>query len=177
MDTTMGFTPTAGLVMGSRSGDLDPAVPLWLVTSAGLPAVEVADALDRDSGLRGLAGSADMRAVLAAEAAGRPDAVLAVEVWMHRLRAGIAAMAAALGGLDVLAFSGGIGERAAQLRGRTVAGLGFLGLSVDPAADAAAAPGVDTDISAAGAAARTVVVHSREDLMIARQVRDVLGAP
>ncbi|OLT01324.1 hypothetical protein BJF90_32160 [Pseudonocardia sp. CNS-004] len=87
VDTTMGFTPTAGLVMGSRSGDLDPAVPLWLVESAGLAATDVAGVLDRESGLAGLAGSADMRDVLAGERAGQPDAVLAVEVWLHRLRA------------------------------------------------------------------------------------------
>jgi acetate kinase len=116
VDTTMGFTPTAGLVMGSRSGDLDPAVPLWLVESAGLRAADVAAALDGESGLLGLAGTPDMREVLAAERAGRHGAALAIEIWLHRLRATIAAMAAALAGLDVLVFSGGIGERAPDLR-------------------------------------------------------------
>jgi acetate kinase len=175
VDTTMGFTPTAGLVMGSRCGDLDPAVPLWLVTGAGLAATEVAAALDRDSGLVGLAGTPDMREVLAAEAAGDPDAALAVGVWLHRLRAGIAAMTAALGGIDVLAFSGGVGERAADLRERAVGGLGFLGLGLDPAANAAVASGADAEVSAPGAAARTFVVHTREDLVIAAQVRELLG--
>jgi acetate kinase len=171
----MGFTPTAGLVMGSRCGDLDPAVPLWLVEHGGLAVREVAGALDHASGLAGLAGSADMREVLAAEGAGRPDAVLAVQVWLHRLRGGVAAMAAALGGLDVLAFSGGIGEHAAGLRARAVAGLGFLGPALDTSANAAAGPGADVDVSAAGAAARTVVVHAREDLVIAAQVRRLLA--
>jgi acetate kinase len=175
--TTMGFTTTAGLVMGSRSGDLDPAVPLWLVESAGL-AADVAGALDRESGLAGLAGSADMRDVLAGERAGRPDAALAVEVWLHRLRAAVAAMAAALDGLDVLVFSGGIGERAHDLRRRAVAGLGFLGLAVDEHVNAAADPDGETDISADGASARTLVVHSREEVVIAAQVRALLaGAP
>lgn len=175
VDTTMGFTPTAGLVMGSRCGDLDPAVPLWLVEHGGLAVHEVAGALDHASGLAGLAGSADMREVLAAEDAGRTDAVLAVQVWLHRLRAGVAAMAAALGGLDVLAFSGGIGEHAAGLRARAVAGLGFLGPALDASANAAAEPGSDVDVSAAGAAVRTVVVHAREELVIAAQVRRLLA--
>ncbi|WP_028931923.1 acetate/propionate family kinase [Pseudonocardia asaccharolytica] len=179
VDTTMGFTPTAGLVMGTRSGDLDPAVPLWLVEHAGLGVREVAEALDHDSGLAGLAGVADMREVLAAEAAGDAGAELAVAVWLHRLRGGIAAMAAALGGLDALVLSGGIGERATDLRLRAAAGLGFLGVAVDPAANAAAARDhgtLDADISLAGARVRTLVVHAREELVIAEQVRAVLAA-
>lgn len=174
IDTTMGFTPTAGLVMGSRCGDLDPAVPLWLAEHAGLPVAEVAAALDRESGLAGLAGTADMRDVLAAERAADPRALLAVEVWLHRLRAGIAAMAAALGGLDVLVFSGGIGEQAPTLRERAVAGLGFLGLAIDATANASVEPHTDAEITAGGASARTLVTHAREDLLIARAVRRAL---
>ncbi|GAA0938006.1 hypothetical protein [Pseudonocardia zijingensis] len=123
----------------------------------------------------GLAGSTDMRAVLAAERDGRPEAVLAVAVWLHRLRAQIAAMAAALGGLDVLVFSGGIGENAPELRARAVDGLGFLGLALDAGANAAADPEGETDVSAPGARARTVVVHAREDLVIAAEVRRLLA--
>jgi len=175
VDTTMGFTPTAGLVMASRSGDLDPAVPLWLVELGALTAAEATTALQLESGLVGLAGTADMRDVLANERTGRPDAVLAVDVWLHRLRAGIAGMAAALGGLDVLVFSGGVGENAAELRSRAVDGLGFLGLTVDPAANASALPEAETDISGPGSRARTLVVHTREDLVIAEQVRHLLG--
>jgi acetate kinase len=174
VDTTMGFTPTAGLVMASRSGDLDPAVPLWLVESAGLRPADVAAALDHESGLLGLAGTADMREVLAAEHAGHPAARLAVEVWAHRLRAAIAAMTAALDGLDVLVFSGGIGERASDLRRRTVAGLGFLGLALDEHTNTSADPDSETDVSASTAAAHTLVVHTREDLMIAGQARTLL---
>ncbi len=175
VDTTMGFTPTAGLVMGSRCGDLDPAVPLWLVEHAGLDAGEVAEALDHASGLAGLAGTPDMRAVLDGERAGDPDAALAVAVWLHRLRAGVAAMAAALGGADVLVFSGGIGENAAALRERAVAGLGFLGAALDPTANAGVAAGADADVSRAGARVRTLVVHAREDVVVAGQVRGLLG--
>jgi acetate kinase len=174
VDTTMGFTPTAGLVMATRCGDLDPAVPLWLQQHAGLATGAVATALDHESGLAGLAGTSDMRAVLAAESAGDVRAELAIGVWLHRLRGGIAAMAAALGGLDVLVFSGGIGEHQPELRARTVAGLGFLGLALDPAANHALRPGCDADISAPDAPARTLVVHAREDLVIADQVRATL---
>jgi acetate kinase len=174
VDTTMGFTPTAGLVMASRCGDLDPAVPLWLVQRAGLAPGEVAAALDHDSGLAGLAGTPDMRAVLAAEDSGDARAELAIQVWLHRLRGGIAAMAAALGGLDVLVFSGGIGEHQPRLRARTVAGLGFLGLKLDPAANQEIQPGDDADISPPDASTRTLVVHTREDLVIADQVRATL---
>src|SRR5579884_4070545 len=174
VDTTMGFTPTAGLVMASRCGDLDPAVPLWLVQHAGMTASDVATALDHDSGLAGLAGTPDMRAVLAAEDSGDVRAELAIAVWLHRLRGGIAAMAAALGGLDVLVFSGGIGEHQPQLRARAVAGLGFLGLDVDPAANQAIRPCCDADISTRDAPTRTLVVHAREDLVVADQVRATL---
>jgi acetate kinase len=116
-----------------------------------------------------------MQAVLEAESHGRPEAALAVEVWLHRLVAGVAAMAAALGGLDALAFSGGIGENAAGLRARAAAGLGFLGVALDGGANAAAV-GVEADVSAAGAPVATLVVPAREDLVIAEEVRAVLRA-
>jgi acetate kinase len=177
LDTTMGFTPTAGLIMGSRSGDLDPAVPTWLIEHRGLSGAGVAAALDHESGLVGLTGTPDMRQVLAAEAAGRSDAVLAVQMWLHRLRAGIAAMTAALGGVDVLVFGGGVGEHAETLRARAVDGLGFLGLAVDPGLNRDTAPRAEVDISARHAPARTLVVHTREDLVIAGQVRASLTPP
>ncbi|MDD7939618.1 acetate/propionate family kinase [Actinomycetospora lutea] len=175
VDTTMGFTPTAGLVMGTRCGDLDPSAVTWLVRRAGRPVDEVDHALDHGSGLLALAGDADMRHVLDAADGGDADARLAVDVWVHRACAQLAAMAAACGGLDVLAFSGGVGENSPVLRRRVAAGLGFLGVAVDPGADALAVGGVEADVSAADARARTVVVHVREDLVIARQVRAVLA--
>ncbi len=173
VDTTMGFTPLAGVVMATRAGDVDPGLLLWLLEQGQLSAADVAQALEHDSGLRGLAGTGDMREVLAAASRGEPDAVLGLDVYVHRLRAGIGAMAAALGGVDALVFTGRVGERAPEVRRQTAAGLGFLGVSLEDAANAAAAG--DADVGAAGAPARTLVVESREDLEIARAVRVTLG--
>lgn len=172
VDTTMGFTPTAGLVMGTRCGDLDPAVPLLLVRRGEDPD-DVERALNRESGLTALAGTSDVRDVVAHADAGDDDAALAVEVWLHRARSLVAAMAAAMGGIDVLSFSGGVGENQPGLRARLVADLAFLGLAVDPAANAAATG--DADVTAPDAAVRTVVVSAREDVVVAEQVRAVLG--
>jgi acetate kinase len=173
-DTTMGFTPLEGLVMATRSGSVDPGLLLWLLEHAALSPATLADALEHESGLLGLAGTADMRAVV--ERANKADsaAQLALDVYVHRLRSGIAAMAAALGGIDVLAFTGGVGERSAVVRALAVDGLGFLGLAIEASHNETAI--ADTDISAGNAAARTVVVTAREDLEIARQTRSVLGA-
>lgn len=165
VDTTMGFTPMEGLVMATRAGSVDPGVLLHLLRH-GLDADALERGLDREGGLRGLAGDADMRAVLARD---DQEARLAVEVYVHRLRAGIAAMAAPLDGLDTLVFTGGVGEHAAEIRARAVAGLGFLGLALDPEANARAAG--DAEIGAPGSGARTLVVTAREDLEVAREVR------
>ena len=139
VDTTMGFTPLDGLVMATRAGSIDPGAVLWLVEHGGLSPAEVAHALEHESGLLGLAGSGDMRDVLERAGAGDPEAILARDVYLHHLRAGIAAMAAALGGLDVLVFTGGVGERAPFVRAAAAEGLGFLGVAVEP--DANARPG------------------------------------
>lgn len=169
VDTTMGFTPMEGLVMATRSGDVDPGVVLWLLRH-GVDADGLERGLDREGGLRGLAGDPDMRAVLARD---DDDARLAVDVYVHRLRAAIASMAAALDGLDALVFTGGVGEHAPAIRERAAAGLGFLGVALD--ADANAEATADAEIGAPGAAARTLVVAAREDLEVARQVRAALA--
>jgi acetate kinase len=174
LDTTMGFTPLEGLVMATRSGSVDPGLLLWLLEETGMPEREVAEALEHESGLLALAGTADMREVLARVERGDPDARLALDVYVHRLRAGIASMAAALGGLDTLVFTGGVGERSAPVRAAAAAGLGFLGVALDPERNASARG--DAQIGAAGAAVQTLVVEAREDLEIARQVRDVMSA-
>ncbi|MBN9100977.1 MULTISPECIES: acetate/propionate family kinase [unclassified Pseudonocardia] len=170
VDTTMGFTPLDGLVMATRSGSVDPGLVLWLEEHEHLTPHEVATALERRSGLLALAGTADMRQV---ETRDDPDSVLARAVVHHRLVGAVAAMAAATGGLDVLAFTGGVGEHSPGVRGRAAAGLGFLGVCVDDARNAGATG--DTEITAPGAAVRTVVVESREDLQIARLTRPLVG--
>jgi acetate kinase len=169
VDTTMGFTPMEGLVMATRSGDVDPGLVLWLLRH-GVDADALERGLDREAGLRGLAGDADMRAVLDRD---DDDARLAIDVYVHRLRAGIAAMAATMDGLDALVFTGGVGEHAPAIRERTAAGLAFLGVALDAEANAGAS--ADAEIGAPGAAVRTLVVTAREDLEIARQVRAALA--
>jgi acetate kinase len=131
-------------------------------------------ALEHESGLLGLAGTADMREVLVRAQAGEEDAELALNVYLHRLRGGVAAMTATLAGLDALVFTGGVGERSAQIRARAVDGLGFLGLAIDNRRNSDAVP--DREITAQGSEARMAVIRAREDLEIARQVRIVIGA-
>jgi acetate kinase len=170
VDTTMGFTPLEGLVMATRSGSVDPGLLLWLLEREDVGVGDMAEALEHDSGLLALAGTADMREVLA-----RSDdrARLALGVYCHRLRAGIAAMAAALDGLEALVFTGGVGERAAGVRAMAADGLSFLGVRVDASRNEGARG--DADVSAPDAVVRTVVVEAREDLEIAAQVRAVLS--
>jgi acetate kinase len=176
IDTTMGFTPLEGLVMATRSGSVDPGLVVWLQQHGGLAVGEIAEGLEHRSGLMGLAGTDDMREIIASAAAGDDAAQLALDVYLHRLRAGIAAMAAALGGLDVLAFTGGVGENAAEIRARALDGLGFLGLAIDRERNGAGSD--DREIGAAAGRARVLVVHAREDLEMAASVRTALaGAP
>ncbi|MBV9944433.1 MAG: acetate/propionate family kinase [Solirubrobacterales bacterium] len=174
VDTTMGFTPLEGLVMATRSGTVDPGLLLWLLDRGALSADELGHALEHESGLLGLAGTADMRLVVARAASGDQPARLALDVYLHRLRGGIAAMAAALGGLEVLVFTGGVGEHAAEVRAGAAEGLSFLGVTIDVGLNAGVTD--DREISAAGAAVRTVVLHAREDVQIAHETRRVLGA-
>src|SRR5919197_3944961 len=142
VDTTMGFTPMEGLVMATRAGSVDPGLVLWLLRH-GLDVDALEQGLDREGGLRGLGGDADMRALLARD---DPEARLAIDVYVHRLRAGVAAMAAALGGLDALVFAGGVGEHAPRVRAMAAAGLGFLGVELDAEANARAS--ADAEIGA-----------------------------
>jgi acetate kinase len=173
VDTTMGFTPLEGLVMATRSGNVDPGMLMWLLERSDLSERALASALEHDSGLLGLTGSADMRTVLVNAATGDPAAQLGLDVYIHRLRGAIAAMAAALAGLDVVAFTGGVGERSAEIRARGVAGLDFLGIAVDGSLNAEATG--DAEITAPGASVRAFVVSAREDLEIAHQARALLA--
>jgi acetate kinase len=174
VDTTMGFTPLEGLVMATRSGSVDPGLVLWLEEHIGMPPSELASTLEYRSGLLGLAGTPDMGEVLRREGEGDASAALAVGVYLHRLRGEMARMAAALGGLDALVFTGGVGEHSPAVRRRAAEGLGFLGVELDAAANEAAA--ADCEVGAAGAGVRTFVIEAREDLEIARGVCDVLGS-
>lgn len=171
VDTTMGFTPLEGLVMASRSGSIDPSIPLWL-QDRGLPLADVRESLERGSGLVGLAGTADMRQILGRAAQGDERAVLARDVYVHALAGGIARMAASMRGIDALVFTGGVGERSSEIRARASDGLGFLGVRLDESRNRKAAG--DVDISAAGAGARALVVQAREELQIAREIRELL---
>lgn len=174
VDTTMGFTPLEGLVMATRSGTVDPGAVLWLITRRGLDPQAVAHTLEHESGLLALAGTADMAAVVDACRRGEPAARLALDVYVHRLRAAIAAMVASLGGLDALVFTGGVGENAPAVRAAATAGLGFLGVALDAHRNDEAiggAAGPEADIMAAGSSVRVLVVAAREDLEIARGVR------
>ncbi|MFW3170981.1 acetate/propionate family kinase [Geodermatophilus sp. CPCC 206100] len=169
VDTTMGFTPLAGLVMNTRPGTLDPGLLLWLLEHGEVPREELADVLEHDAGLRGLSGtSGDLREVLAGRDSGDPACALALDVYLHRLVREAAAMTAATSGLDLLVLTGGVGEHAWQVREALGAGLAHLGVALDPAANRAATG--DAEISAPGSAARTVVVTAREDREIRRQV-------
>jgi acetate kinase len=174
VDTTMGFTPLEGLVMATRSGTVDPGLVLWLEDHAGTPSAELGEALEYRSGLAGLAGTSDMREVLSRAAAGDPRAVLGRDVYLHRLRGSIGAMAAAMDGLDAIVFTGGVGENSAEIRIRAAAGLGFLGIRVDESRNAGNGAD-DYDIGADGARVRAFVIAAREDKQIAGEVRSVLA--
>jgi acetate kinase len=175
-DTTMGFTPLEGLVMATRSGSVDPGLLLWLQRRREISAEEMEGALEHESGLAGLTGrSGDMRELLAAVDAGDDRARTALAVYLHRLRATIAAMAAALGGLDALVFTGAVGEGSDRIRTQACEGLAFLGVAARGTGREEAS-GHDEDVSAEGASVRVLVIHAREDLEIAAQARRVLSA-
>ncbi|HYZ13656.1 MAG TPA: acetate/propionate family kinase [Actinomycetota bacterium] len=171
VDTTMGFTPLEGLVMATRSGSVDPGALLWVLREQGLHPDDIERVLDHESGLLGLSGVAPgMRDVITAADRGDRRATLAVEVYLHRLRAGIAAMAAAMDGVDAVAFTGGVGEGSARIRLDTCRGVSFLGVDIDPTANESVEE-LDVDVSIRDAPVRTVVVQAREDLTIAAEVR------
>jgi acetate kinase len=174
VDTTMGFTPLDGLVMATRSGSVDPGLLLWVQRHSGRAATQMESELDRESGLLGLSGHSDLREVIAGADSGEERCRLALDVYLHRLTAGVAAMAAAMGGIDALVFTGGIGEHLGRVRAEACGRLGFLGVDLDPDLNSSAR--ADAVISPPDAAAGTVVVTAREDVEIARGVRSALAA-
>lgn len=173
VETSMGMTPLEGLVMGTRCGDIDPAIPTYLQSHAGMSTEEVDELLNHRSGVLGLSGHRDMRDLHRSVAAGDAAARAALEVYLHRLRKYIGAYVAVLGGLDALAFTAGVGEHDAVVRAGALEGLGFLGLSIDVALNEAA-DGTEAVISPPGAQVSVLVVPTDEELEIARQVAELV---
>lgn len=168
IDTSMGFTPLDGLMMGTRSGSVDPGILTYLMRSQNLSGETLDDLLNKNSGLLGISGiSGDMRQIVFSMNQGNDRAKLAFDIFVHRLRSGIGAMVAALGGLDALIFTAGIGENSAEVRQGACANFGFLGLQLDRAKNAL--PQSDRDISATASAVRVLVVRAQEDWSIARE--------
>jgi acetate kinase len=175
IDTTMGFTPLEGLMMGTRSGSIDPSIVLYAQTRHGLSAEQVETALNRDSGLLGMTGiSSDMRRVLAAASEGHDSARLALAVYARRVRQAIGAFAVTLGSIEALVFTAGVGEHAAEVRKSICLGLECLGLRLDAAANASCEP--DADIAHRSSQGRILVIATREDMTMLDEVKGVLEA-
>ena len=168
IDTTMGFTPLEGLMMGTRSGSVDPGILTYLMRERQLTGQELDELLNKKSGLLGISGvSGDMHEIVAAMRSGNERAQLAFDIFVHRLQGGIGAMIAVLGGIECLVFTAGIGENSSEVRAAACANFPFLGLSVDPAKNAASR--VDSDISAPGSKVRVLIVRAQEDWAIAKE--------
>ena len=168
VDTTMGFTPLDGLMMGSRSGAIDPGIIIHLLRRSDFTAEKLDNILNRNSGLKGISGvSSDMRQIGEAITQGNERSQLALDIYIHRLRAGIGAMLASLGGLDALIFTAGVGENSAVVRAAACEAFGFLGLKLDGEKNQHSP--VDEDIAAVDSAARVLVIHTQEDWEIARE--------
>ncbi len=178
VDTSMGFTPLEGLLMGTRTGDIDPSVVFHVMHKEDLSEHQATTLLNKHSGLQGVSGlSGDMRELLDAEAKGDERAKLAIDMFCYRVRKTVAAYAGAMGGMEAVIFTGGIGENAPAVRERSLAGLEFMGVRLDAARNAAVR-GTEADVSADGAAVRTLVIPTNEELIIARDtLRLVVGAP
>ncbi|PYT97504.1 MAG: acetate kinase [Acidobacteria bacterium] len=175
VDTTMGFTPLEGLMMGTRSGSVDPGILNYLLREGKSTGEQLDDLLNTKSGLLGISGiSGDMRQIVAAMKDGNPRATLAFEIFVHRLQAGIGAMTAVLGGIDALVFTAGIGENSPEVRVAACANFGFLGLILDAAKNAR--PSADQDISLSDSAVRVLVVRAQEDWAIARDCWRLMSA-
>jgi acetate kinase len=174
VDTSMGFTPLEGLMMGTRSGSVDPGMLVHLLRHKKLDVNTLDKALNYESGLLGVSGiSSDLRQVLS-QLPHNPDARLAVDVYVHRIVRTIGAMAATLGGIDALVFTAGVGERAQEIRKRVCENLEYLGLELDRTANETCKP--DADIATPGSKARILVIVTREDLTIMRETRRLVAS-
>jgi acetate kinase len=168
IDTTMGFTPLEGLMMGTRSGSVDPGILTYLMRRDQATGEQIDDVLNKQSGLMGVSGiSGDMRHILAAIQEGSERAKLAFDIYIHRLQSGIGSMVAVMGGLDALVFTAGVGENSAEVREATCSNLEFLGVKLDEKMNAK--PRWDADIAAVDSKVRVLVIRAQEDWAIARE--------
>jgi acetate kinase len=175
VDTTMGFTPLDGLMMATRSGSVDPGIVLHVQLQHGLSPKEVEQALNHESGLLGVSGiSGDMREVLASARAGDERARLAFDVYTHRVRQAIGALAVTLGGMDTLVFTAGVGENSAEVRAESCRGLDCLGVELDARANGSCLP--DADVATRGSRVRILVIATREDLTMLDEVVRVIAS-
>jgi acetate kinase len=175
VDTTMGFTPLEGLMMGTRSGSVDPGILTYLMRRGGFTGEQLDDLLNKSSGLLGISGvSGDMRQIVALMKEGNSRAKLAFDIFVHRLRSCIGSMIAVLGGIDVLIFSAGIGENSSEVRAAASENFGYLGLRIDP--DSNQRPLEDRDIAAADSTVRVMVIRAQEDWAIAKDCWRLLSA-
>lgn len=173
IDTSMGFTPLEGLIMGTRSGDVDPAVVTYLMEKTGMSPTEMNDYLNKQSGMLGISGiSSDFRDIEAAVAEGNQRAKLAIDMFCYRAKKYIGSYIAALNGIDVLAFTAGIGENNAAVRMNICSGLDNLGIKIDPEKNKVR--GIEAEISASDSKVRVLVIPTNEELMIARETKAVL---
>jgi acetate kinase len=174
VDTTMGYTPLEGLMMATRSGSIDPGIMLHVQQHHGLTAQQVESVLNRESGLLGVSGiSADMRQVLAAAKGGHDQARLALGIYAHRVRQAIGALTVTMAGVDALVFTAGVGEHAREVRVSICAGLECLGLELDAQTNASCVP--DADVARPGSRGRILVIATREDVTMLREVMQVLA--
>jgi acetate kinase len=168
VDTTMGFTPLEGLMMGTRSGSVDPGILTYLTRQRGISALQLDEILNKESGLLGISGiSGDLREILAAVKNGHERAKLAFDIYIHRLQSGIGAMVAVLGGVDAVIFTAGVGENSPEVRAATCDNFGYLGLKLDAGKNVPSSS--DRDIATTGSSVRVLVIHAQEDWAIARE--------
>jgi acetate kinase len=173
VDTSMGMTPLEGLVMGTRSGDIDPALPFFLSDHLNMSLDEIDNLLNKDSGLKGMCGTNDMREVLERRDSGDEGAKIALEVYVYRIKKYIGAYFAVLGNLDVLIFTAGIGENASEIRMLCCEGLGKLGLKIDPERNYQKGEGV-IEINSPDSEVKILIVPTNEELQIAQETKKVV---
>ena len=175
IDTTMGFSPLEGLMMGNRSGSIDPQILIYMMQEYGLGVEEIERILNKESGLKGVSGvSNDVREIMKAIDEGNTQAQLAYNIYLHRLIKAIGAMVASLKGLDVLVFTAGVGENQSMLREKTCADLSYLGVELDTAKNNASP--VDVNIATDNSQVQVLVIHTQEDWAIAKQAAKIVKA-